>query len=50
MMAAYFLRMYQWEEYADENQPEEPVVMSAARDVRSAVLTPRTAGIILPYV
>jgi hypothetical protein len=38
--------MYQWEDYAEEHQPETPVVMAPARDVRSEVLTPRTAGIL----
>jgi hypothetical protein len=49
MMAAYFLRMYQWEEYAEEHQPETPVLMSSARDTRTEVLTPRTAGMNIPY-
>ncbi|MBE7473133.1 MAG: hypothetical protein HS114_28720 [Anaerolineales bacterium] len=48
MMAAYFLRMYQWEEYTEEYQPETPVVMASAHDARQRVLTPRTAGIYLP--
>lgn len=48
MMAAYFLRVYQWEDYAEEHQPEAPVTMAAARDAREAVLTPQTAGIYVP--
>jgi hypothetical protein len=48
MMAAYFLRMYQWEEYAEEHQPETPVVMSPAHDAHNTVLTPRTVGVYLP--
>jgi hypothetical protein len=48
MMAAYLLRMYQWEEYAEEHQPETPVVMASAHDARQGVLTPRTVGIYAP--
>jgi hypothetical protein len=44
MIAAYFPQMYQWEDYAEEHQPEYPVVMALARDARSTVLTPRTVG------
>src|SRR5574342_966952 len=47
MMAAYFLRMYQWEEYTEEHQPETPIMMAPARDARQTVLTPRTAGLYL---
>lgn len=49
MMAAYFLRMYQWEDYAEQSSPDEPVVMSSARDTRSEIITPRTAGLYVPY-
>jgi hypothetical protein len=47
MMAAYHLKMYQWEDYAEEHQPETPVVMAPAHDAHQGVLTPRTAGIYL---
>ncbi len=48
MMAAQFLKVYQWEEYVEENTPEQPVVAAPAREARQVVLTPRTAGIYLP--
>jgi hypothetical protein len=48
MMAAYHLRMYQWEDYAEEHQPETPVVVAPAHSIRDMILTPRTAGLYLP--
>jgi len=45
MMAAYFLRMYQWEEYTEEHQPKTPIVMAPARAARQTVLTPRTVDL-----
>lgn len=44
IMAAYFLGMYQWEDYTEEHQPEHPVVMAPARDARGMALTLRTVG------
>ncbi len=45
MMAAYFLRMYRWEEYAEEHQPETSVVMAPVHDVpHSGGLLARVAG------
>jgi hypothetical protein len=43
MMAAYHLRMYQWEEYAEEQEPDVPVVATPAHDARQVVLAPSTA-------
>jgi hypothetical protein len=44
LMTSFYLRNYLWEEYAEENAPEEPQSFGSARDTRSGVVTPRTAA------
>jgi hypothetical protein len=41
MMTSWHLRAYLWEDYAEENEPEEAVEISSARDTRETILIPR---------
>lgn len=43
MMTAWYLRNRLWEDYAEQHEPEEPVVLSSAREAREEILTPRVA-------
>lgn len=42
LMVAWYLRNYLWTDVVDANTPDEPILLSSARDTRSGIVTSRT--------